>query len=152
MTQGRTTDTTPLASRRVFGALLAIGAGSTLTGGIAAGVAASVTELAPTDPDAELITLCEQFCQIERRHYAEAIALWRVGDDRPADAVLDRMASEHEPLVDRIVNLPPSTLQGAIALATALETWSHGDFARHDTTDELLARTLIRGLVGSAQV
>ena len=138
------TEATLLRSRRrtLFAAASAVIMG----GGITAGAAASVADLVPTNPDAKLIELCERFNAIERRHYVEFAAWSAAGDEDQADAVMERMSEEHQPLLDRIVEMPPTTLAGATALATTLYQWCHGDFCRGQTTDSLLARTLICGL------
>lgn len=96
-------------------------------------------------PDAELIRLCVEFDAIEQKHYA---AFCASNDDDAREAAMDAMADEHEPLIDRIVELRPTTIEGARALARSLHLWTHGDFADGATTDERLARALVRGLIG----
>lgn len=115
--------------------------------GVAAG--AGLTTLAGAapapHPDAELIRLCTEFDAIERRHYAVFAAMADREEDA-AEAAMKAMAEEHEPVLDQITALSPTTIEGAIALAATLHNWTRGDFADDETTDERLARALVEGL------
>ena len=80
--------------------------------------------LMPIDPDAELISVCAAFCDLERAYDAPGFAHESGTPEGDAAAKeRKRIVAEQDVLVDRMCELPCTTLAGVQAMATALATW-----------------------------
>lgn len=103
------------------------------------------------DADAELIATCAAFCDLERAY--DAPGYGQEIDSPEYDAVQaerERIVAEQEPLVDRMCELPCTTLAGVQAMAKALAAWDRellkdapardvGDRITSNMVDRLLA-------------
>ena len=150
-------DTLAITGRRRFGAgLLAVVAGS----GITAGVAASVADIAPVDPAADLIEACAWFSAIEFRCNEIDNAARTLEQEDRAEVLTAELRGEangerHWPALDRICTTPGSSHAAAIALASALAVWKTGAVvAGEDDPDDYvgdrITAALLRCLLGSA--
>ncbi|MGI4797617.1 MAG: hypothetical protein ACRYG8_26945 [Janthinobacterium lividum] len=106
---------------------------------------------APTvNPDASLITLCDQCCPLE----AESLRLHRLdGDENEKES--DRLERESRVLFDRILTMEPTTAEGRAAFAR-VALWyvgreEDGATISTDYIGEQLAWKLVRQLAGGDQ-
>ena len=135
--------TTPASRRRtLFAAASAVILGS----GIAAGAAASVADLVPVDPDADLIEACQSaLIAIEKQNVLTA-PFETLSPDHPhyrahCNAAYERVyeisQAEYHPAIARAVDLSAHTLAGLRAKAGLV----------FDTEDEQLGISLARDVL-----
>ncbi len=106
------------------------------------------------NPDAELISVCVAFDELEWQYLATNFDLMPgTPEDDAAEAERARIAEAQQPLVDAICARPPQTVAGAVAVARSLALWD-GDLFRQGGpdgyTNERLVAVLVRGLTGRA--
>ena len=85
---------------------------------------AGSTAVSPACPDAELITTCAAFCELERA--SDVVTQGFAGDfakEAAGEAPLAKIVAEQDVLVERMVGLPCTTLAGVQAMAKALAAW-----------------------------
>ena len=156
------TTSTPNASRRRFGAgLLAVMGGSVITSGVAAGTAASVGDLIPSESDAGLIAACAQFNAIERKCRDRLDAAHTADEESRAERFRTQLCGgdDHRdwPVLNQICTTPGSSYAAAVALASSIAIFDTGTtVAPEDDPDgyvsERLLGALMRCLLGSASV
>lgn len=132
--------------------LLAAASAIVLSSGITAGVAASIADLAPAEPDAELIAACGRFCELER----DFDAACRIDDEGGTSVLAKQIVAISDDLVERMIAMPCNTLAGVRALAQALAAWDRElltDAPAHDMgeliTSHLVGRLLALPSVGA---
>ena len=139
-------DTPVISGRRRFGAgLLAVVAGS----GITAGAAASVADLVPANPDAELVSLCAQFDRLERHRQDATNAATTVEEDEAADLIWAEVREQQEPILARICSTPAESLEGLGAIAASLVLWDGELFVECDEPDACMNEKLKLALLRS---
>ncbi|MGI4794898.1 MAG: hypothetical protein ACRYG8_12650 [Janthinobacterium lividum] len=145
--------TPPLSRRRsLFAAASAVVLGS----GITAGAAASVADLVPAEPDADLIRLCAAFDVLERRRQHAANSARTNEQEKVADRVWEEVCREQAPMLTRMCSLPCTTLAGLGALAASLVLWDSGEMNVQEddvqglTIDRLTTAVLRAALAGRA--
>ncbi len=101
---------------------------------------------APADADAELITLCDQFADLENRLHAAA--------DCPDDAAYDRLSNEvrgpAEALLDQFCDIPAQTFAGIVAKARAVAAYDPGIVGGQAAWSEHIVSSILRDLLGVA--
>jgi len=133
-----------------------------LLGGAAASLAATpvgmpgnvvVPPVADHRPDAALIAVCAEFDVIERHinsHYAGGSR--KIEDDEERDAVIAPLQEAQRPLLDRIIALRATTLDGFMARARTLALWDPDAMRQigpgHYLEDRILA-ALLRDMTGA---
>jgi hypothetical protein len=148
-------DTASITTRRA----LALGAGAFASIGLTAGAAAAVADAAipaltvterrgaeALQPDAELIRLCGAFDELERQR------LELFAKETPAQQKrLEDLADQQDLLLDDICELPPTTHEGAVALASTLALWDCELLKdRSPSWNDRMIVALVRGLLGRA--
>ena len=108
----------------------------------------STSNLMLADADAELIATCAAFCELERaydaRGYGQEI------DSPEYDAVQadrERIVAEQQPLVDRMCELPCTSLAGVQAMARTLAAWDREllkDIPARDVGDRITSNMVER--------
>ena len=149
--------TQPRSTRRAAlgGGIVAFVAAASAVG-ITAGAAASVADLVPIDPDAELVRLCAQFDALERERQAVILNTQTREEEVKVDVILVDFEKRQKPLLVRICTTPCQTMAGAAAIASSLALWDDnheisivGDDPNEFTHRRLIS-ALVRGLVGRA--
>jgi hypothetical protein len=129
-----------------------------LTGAAAIAVAAGVSTIAPHvladagNPDAELIAICDEFCSLERRQRAIADQ-WDDMDEDPPDELVEALLDRQCDLVDRMGEIPPSTLAGFVAVARSISAWNleaANPGPHTDVTGNMIAALIIGLTTGQA--
>ena len=123
-------------------------------------VAASVADIAPVDPAADLIEACTRFSAIELRCNEIDNAARTLEQEDRAEVLTAELRGEadgerHWPALNRICTTPGSSHAAAIALASALAVWKTGAVvAGEDDPDDYvgdrITAALLRCLLGSA--
>jgi len=150
---------TPNASRRKLGAgLLAVMAGSVVTSGIAAGLAAAAEPM-QSETDTALIAACAHFNDLEGQSRARLYAAKTAEEEQQADQFRAHLfgAKDHRDwsALTRVCTTPASSLAAAVALAKTISLFDEGDIIAPEdnpkgyVTERLLA-ALMRCLLGSA--
>lgn len=100
--------------------LFASGAGVALAGATVAAVAAP---LPATSPDAELLKLCAAINALQ----VQVDALWdgvsRIEDDDERDDLQAPLTAQQIPLIERMCEIRPTTLQGHVARCRTYHRW-----------------------------
>lgn len=136
---------TPPPSRRraLFAAAGAVVIGS----GITAGAAASVADLVPAEPDADLIRLCGEFVALERQWRAIYDGPNAIADDDEAEVASANVGGRMNRVLDEIEVMRAVTAGGILAMAHALAA-ENGDFGCSfdypDTVPDRLLTCLLR--------
>ncbi len=95
-----------------------------LLGGAAVLAVAPVAPTMSAHPDCELIAVCAEFDAIERHinsHYAGGSR--NIEDDEERDVAIAPFQEAQEPLLERIIALRATTLDGFMARARTLALW-----------------------------
>ena len=129
-----------ITRRHILGDAIAGLAGAVILAG--AGVAMATPETLASEPDAELVALCERHRQIIVRQHE----LWRSADD---DA-FDDIVAEGTSTLDEMTPIRARTLLGirAKALALAADDPAMFESSEHANIDLDLAASLIADLLG----
>lgn len=125
---------------------------SGLVAATAATAAASVGMAQAAAADAELIALCAQFDENERRYialYADDLA---IEDEAARDAIAEPIQAEQRDLAERITSYRITTLAGFAAVARSLGLWDStiGEPEDHGGINEMLTAMLVRDARGLA--
>ena len=107
---------------------------------------------AQPSPDAELITLCGRFDDLEQRIHATYGSLGNTLDDEDAEDLLrEPLQQAQKPLFERIVNLRATTIEGHRARAAMFRLW-HDQLERKGRPDgywaDRMAWALVRDVLG----
>ena len=127
-----------------------LAAGSAALLGLAGTGAAAPADAA--SPDAELIQLCAAFDALEREFQATDFnSLPYTPAAIVAEAEQDRLTAAQQPYLDRICACRPTTLAGAMALASTLVSLDPENIRQHAArgyTPDRLMLALLYGLTG----
>lgn len=77
-----------------------------------------------TEPDAELLALCEQFDALDRKILAIWDGAMRLEDEDEANAAKEQIMEQQEPILERILELRATTVAGFAARARTLALWA----------------------------
>ncbi len=99
-------------------------------------------------PDAELIDLCAQFCELERQFDATDFSA-RPGtlEAEAANREQRALTDAGDPILDRMHDLPTHTLEGFRARARAIVAFDKGELEKSDDARGMVWM-LVRDLVG----
>ncbi len=109
----------------------------------------------PESDDEELITVCAEFDAIEAHinaHYSGGAL--EIKDDEERDIAILPMQEAQEPLLDRIVALRATTLDGFMARARTLAGWdveATRKIGEDNYLNERMLAALLRDMVGKAR-
>lgn len=136
------------ATRRT---LFAGASAAILGSGITAGAAASVADLVPSNPDAELLLLCAQFDRLERQLQDACNAATTGEEEDAADLISANLRKEQAPILDQICATRAVSLEGLGAMAASLVLWDGDLFVECDEpnacTNERLKLALMRSVL-----
>ena len=144
------TASTPPASRRRT--LFAAAGAVIMGGGITAGAAASVADLLPAKPDAELIRLCGDFINLELQWRAIYDGPAATLDDDEAEAASLGIGDQMNRILAEMEPMRATTADGVLARARALAA-ENGNFGcSFDHRDTVPGRLLVCLLRDAAAV
>ncbi len=130
--------------------ILFAGASAVILGaGITAGAAASVADLVPTDPDAELIRVCGEIVAVERAWNAIYDGPSAIVDDTAAKAASAGFDARMGVLLDEMESIHAVSAAGVLARAKALAV-HNGDFASSFDWPESITGRLLACLMRDA--
>ena len=124
--------------RTLFSAASSVVIGS----GITAGLAVSVADLVPVNPDADLIRLCREMVDLELAYRAIYDGPNAIPDDEGARGATSGMVDRIDAIVTEIEDLHATTAAGVLARAHTLAV-QNGDFgSSFDWPETVIGRQL----------
>lgn len=103
---------------------------------------------AAASPDAELLALCDEFNEMERQiEVAYSDGPGGINDDNKRDEVLEPVRARQDAILDRMVTIRATTIEGVRARGVLFATWGDDilqDWAKSCGYDDRMLFALVR--------